>query len=100
MTLPEFVPALQIARRFLQFSTLRPLRIWRSGFSAESRIHDFVGKYGGLPTAATIDWEFCRGLTLSKRVASGLCPDKFASFPATGRTRQLCKCGFAEVSHY
>ncbi len=27
---------------------------WRSGSSAESRIHKFYMKYGGLPTAATI----------------------------------------------
>ncbi len=26
---------------------------WRSGSSAESRIHKFYMKYGGLPTAAT-----------------------------------------------
>jgi len=43
----------------------RPDSFWRltlqnrrSGFSAESRLYDFIGKCGGLPTAATMDGSF------------------------------------------
>jgi hypothetical protein len=40
----------------------RPLQNWRSGSSAESRICNFIGKCGGLPTCRYDGWEFCRGL--------------------------------------
>jgi hypothetical protein len=43
---------------------LRPLQNWHSGSSAESRICDFIGKCGGLPTRRYDGWEFCRGLLL------------------------------------
>jgi beta-xylosidase len=44
------------------FHYTRRLQNQRSGSSAESRILDFIGKCGGLPTRRYAGWEFCRGL--------------------------------------
>jgi hypothetical protein len=41
-------------------SQRRPLQNWRSGSSAESRILNFIGKCGGLPTRRYDGGDFCR----------------------------------------